>query len=173
LTKALGVGLILSANRARAAREGHFDGAVRSMTRSNRQASEAMAGFPVSAATDITGFGLLGHLSEMAAERLTIHVNFESLPLLPGAMAYAREFFATALGQRNRNNLTNRVELDGLDPAQEEILYDPQTSGGLAICLPADQALALLGTLKTNDPRSAIIGQVSERRPGDPAVVVL
>jgi selenide,water dikinase len=173
LTKALGVGLILSAHRVEAASLADFEAATNSMTRLNGPAAQALEPFGVSAVTDVTGFGLLGHLSEMAGNHYTIYLNFDSLPLLPGALNYAREFFATALGQRNRNNLSHRVQLRGLDPAQEEILFDPQTSGGLAISVPAQRALALVAALKASDPESAIIGQVSERRPGDPAVVAL
>jgi selenide,water dikinase len=173
LTKALGVGLILSAHRVEAASPDHYDAAVTSMTRPNREAAQALDDFPVSAVTDITGFGLLGHLSEMAGDHHAICLNFDSLPLLPGALTYAQEFFATALGQRNRNNLAHRVDLQGLDPAQEEILFDPQTSGGLAISIPAHRAMALVEALKINDPQSAIIGQVEGRRPNDPAVIAL
>jgi selenide,water dikinase len=173
LTKALGVGLILSANRIGAAKQEDFDLAVKSMTHLNRKASEAMSDFSVSAATDITGFGLLGHLNEMAGKEHSIFVNYDSLPVLPGALHYAQEFFATALGQRNRNYLTDRVELCGLDTAREEILFDPQTSGGLVISLPPNQAQDLLASLQKSEPQAAIIGQVARRGPNDRAVVVL
>jgi selenide,water dikinase len=172
LTKPLGVGLILSAHRVQEAKPGDFEAAVASMTHLNRYAAEAMHDFPISAATDVTGFGLLGHLNEMAGQKHCIDINFDSLPLLPGALNYARNFFATALGQRNRNYLAGRIKLYGLDPAQEEILFDPQTSGGLVISLPANRAQDLVATLRCNDPMAAIIGQVSLRDPKSPAVVV-
>jgi selenide,water dikinase len=173
LTKPLGVGLILSAHRTRAARLADYEAAVRSMTRLNKDAAEAMAGFPVSAATDVTGFGLVGHLNEMAAEAHTLYVNFDSLPLLPGALDYAEEFFSTALGQRNRNYVGSRAELRDLSPAQEEIVFDPQTSGGLIISLPANQAEKLVGVLKKTEPQAAVIGQVCLKEPGEPSVVIL
>jgi selenide,water dikinase len=172
LTKPLGVGLILSAHRAQVVDPGDFDAAVRSMTHLNRYAAEAMDAFPVSAATDVTGFGLLGHLNEMAGSSYSIDIDFDSLPILPGALGYAQEFLSTALGQRNRNYLAGRIELDGLESAQEEILFDPQTSGGLVISLPANRAEDLVAALRHNDPMASIIGRVSLRGPKDPAVAV-
>jgi selenide,water dikinase len=173
LTKPLGVGLILSAHRLKAAAETHYQAAIDSMTTLNAKAALALDGYPVNAVTDVTGFGLLGHLAEMVGTDYAVDLNFDSLPIFPGALDYAAEFFATALGQRNRNHLTGQVDLTSLNPAQEEILFDPQTSGGLLISLPASQANNLLATLQTDHPKAAIIGQVSRRRAPDPAITVL
>jgi selenide,water dikinase len=173
LTKALGVGLILSAFRGGQAGRGELEAAAASMTRLNRYAAESLHGFPVSAATDVTGFGLAGHLSEMAGSGLTIVVDFDSLPILGGARRCAEEFLATGGGQRNRVQLAGRVDLSAIDSAAEEIVYDPQTSGGLAVCLPAAEARAALEAVRAGgDPSAAIIGQV-ERRSGGAAVVVI
>jgi selenide,water dikinase len=173
LTKPLGVGLIMSAHRVQAAKEDDFKIAVSFMTHLNKQASQAMNNYPVSAATDITGFGLAGHLKEMAGTKHSITVNFDSIPLLPGALDYAREFLFSSLAQRNRNYLADSTELVGLSPSQEEIIFDPQTSGGLAISLPAHLAEPLVKDLQKTEPLAAIIGQVSIRQNDEKSVVVL
>ncbi|MDR2444120.1 MAG: selenide, water dikinase SelD [Deltaproteobacteria bacterium] len=172
LTKALGVGLVLSARRVGEVSTSEYDAACASMTRLNRYAAENLSNFSVSAATDITGFGLAGHLSEMAGDNLTITIDYDSLPILPGALRCAEEFLATSGGQRNRTQLAGRVDLSSLSPAQEEIIYDPQTSGGLAVSLPAREANNAVEILRSFDPASAIIGQVDIRR-DQMAVVVL
>jgi selenide,water dikinase len=173
LTKAVGTGLTLAAQRAGVAQEADYRAAVASMTRLNAAAAEAMGRFPVSAATDVTGFGILGHLAEMAGTTFAIYLNYDSIPVLPGALGYAQEFLATALGQRNRNHLAPIVDLAALSPAQEEILFDPQTSGGLAISLSAPLAEDLVAALKPTDPEAAIVGLVSRRGPNEPAIAVL
>ncbi|MDR1296427.1 MAG: selenide, water dikinase SelD [Deltaproteobacteria bacterium] len=162
LTKPLGTGLIMSAHRGGLASESEVLAAASAMETLNRRAAEKLAGHPVSAATDVTGFGLLGHLSEMAGEKLTMALDFDSLPLLPGALKHARDFLSTAAGQRNRNQLSARADTKSLDQAREEILYDPQTSGGLLIALPAKNAGALLADLLPVCPGAAVIGQVME-----------
>ncbi len=161
LTKALGVGLVMSALRAGLAGEDEYAAATAGMTRLNKYAAEKLADFPVNACTDVTGFGFLVHASEMAGTGHTLTINFDSLPLLPGAMKYAEGYLATAGGQRNRNHIAAEVEM--LVPeAAREILFDPQTSGGLLISLPADRAEALCAEIQKDDPAAAIVGLVSE-----------
>jgi selenide,water dikinase len=173
LTKPLGVGLILSAYRAKVALEEDFARAVASMTRLNDQAARVMSQFPTRAATDVSGFGLLGHLAEMAGQDFAIGLDFASIPILPGASRYATEFLTSALAQRNRNFLAPRVDLSSLSGAQEEILFDPQTSGGLLISLPPNRAQELVAALQAQNPGAAIIGQVFPRRPQEPTIFVL
>lgn len=171
LTKPLGVGLVLSAYRAGLARPSDFAAAVRSMERLNRDAARAMARHPVNAATDVTGFGLLVHAAEMAGPDHTLTIDFASLPILPGAVGYARQYLATAAGQRNRNHIGRDVRLSRLPPAEQEILFDPQTSGGLLLSVPMDDAERLTADLRRNDPAAAIVGLVSARE--EFAVVVV
>lgn len=163
LTKALGIGLVMSALRAGLAKGGEYEAAVASMTRLNKYAAEKMEAFPVNACTDITGFGLLVHASEMAGDNHTLTINFDSLPLLPGAMKYAENYLATAAGQRNRNHITAETDMESIPAAAQEILFDPQTSGGLLISLPTDRAEALCREIRKEDPTASVIGQVSER----------
>ncbi len=162
LTKALGVGLLMSAARVGLV-GGEVDAALASMQRLNKYAAEKMAGFPVSACTDITGFGLAAHAAEMAGEAHTIYLDAASLPLLPGALFAAGEFLATAAGQRNRNHMAGRVDVSALSPAMSEVVFDPQTSGGLLISVPAAEADALCAAIRKDDPAAAVIGTVAKR----------
>jgi selenium donor protein len=161
LTKALGVGLIMSALRAGLAEKEEYEAATDSMARLNKYAAEKMNSFQINACTDVTGFGLLVHAAEMAGAKHTLTINFDSLPLLPGAMKYAEAYLATAAGQRNRNHLAGQIDL-AVSEAAQEILFDPQTSGGLLISLPAGQAESLCAEIKKDEPSAAIVGQISE-----------
>lgn len=171
LTKALGVGLIMSALRAGLAKNDEYEAAAASMARLNKYAAEKMAAFPVNACTDITGFGLLAHAAEMAGDSHTLTINFDSLPLLPGVMKHAGDYLATAAGQRNRNHIAAEADIESIPAAAQEILFDPQTSGGLLISLPAGRAENLCREIKKDDPAASVIGQVSKRE--SHAVVVV
>lgn len=140
LTKPLGVGLVCTAARMGAASDDALALAMRSMTTLNKYAAELADRYPVHACTDVTGFGLLGHLHEMTRPDLTARIYMEDVPVIPQAAAYADGFYLTAAAQRNRNFADGRVKLKGLTFAQEEILFDPQTSGGLLFALDADAA---------------------------------
>ncbi|MDR3146635.1 MAG: selenide, water dikinase SelD [Treponema sp.] len=166
LTKALGVGLVMSALRAGALQGSGEDvlaAATASMERLNRYAAERLSRYPVHACTDVTGFGLMVHAAEMAGEDHTLFIESASLPLLPGALGFAEAYYATAAGQRNRNYMEGKAETGGVSPAMQEIVFDPQTSGGLLIALPADQAQALCADIWKEDPAAAIIGMVGGR----------
>ncbi len=135
LSKPLGTGLITTAHKFERVREDDLDAAVRSMMQLNRSASQALvqAGAGVHAVTDISGFGLLGHAWEMAAQSLTgMHLEYDALPLLPGARDYAREGNITGGAGRNATYVEAHVRIDALlDADDRELLWDPQTSGGL------------------------------------------
>lgn len=163
LTKPLGTGLVMAALRGGLAQPGHVEAATDSMRRLNRYAAQKLAAFPVHACTDVTGFGLAAHAAEMAGEEHSIVIDTDALPLLPGAKKYASEYLATAAGQRNRNHMEGKLRMEGVAPPMQEILFDPQTSGGLLVSLPAHHAAALLSQLKKDDPAAAIIGMVEER----------
>ena len=140
LTKPLGVGLTCTAARMGAASDEALALAVKSMTMLNKYASEIADRYPVHACTDVTGFGLLGHLHEMTRPDLTARLHMAGIPVIPEARDYADGFYLTAAAQRNRNFAEGRVKLRGLSFADEEILFDPQTSGGLLFALDADKA---------------------------------
>ena len=163
LTKPLGVGLVCTAARMGAASDDALALAVRSMTTLNKYAAELADRYPVHACTDVTGFGLLGHLHEMTRPDLTARIYMEDVPVIPQAAAYADGFYLTAAAQRNRNFADGRVKLKGLTFAQEEILFDPQTSGGLLFALDADAADEFVRELQALGLPCGKIGQFIPR----------
>jgi len=160
LTKPLGVGIITTAYSVDEVGEQTFMEAVRSMETLNKYAAEIAGDFTVNSCTDITGFGLLGHLSEMLDGKYSAEIESEHIPLLPEAYQCAKEFLMTAGGQRNRNYLAKDVKFIIDDFAMEEILFDPQTSGGLLFSVPEESAQLLLEKLNQLEIKSACIGRI-------------
>jgi selenide,water dikinase len=160
LTKALGVGIVCTANRIGEASDTAMAQAVKSMTTLNKYAAEVLKNYDVHACTDVTGFSLLGHLHEMLDDRLSAVVYADSVPVIEGALAYADEFLTTAGGQRNRNFLDGKVHFEGVPFAMEEVLFDPQTSGGLLIAVDRSQSQNLLTELKALGLPVSIIGEL-------------
>ena len=163
LTKPLGVGLLCTAARLGQADPQAFQGAVKSMTTLNKYAAQVAAKYRVHAATDVTGFGLLGHLHEMMRPDLSARIFAHALPVLDTALDCADEFYLTAAGQRNRNFAAQRAVLHGLTFAQEELLFDPQTSGGLLLAVEEADAGPLLEELRTLDLPCGDIGTILPR----------
>lgn len=163
LTKALGTGIVATALKAQMASEGAIKKSVESMVALNRTASEWMKKCGAHACTDITGFGFIGHGLEMVtASQVGLVVQSEAIPIFPEAMEYAKLGLVPGGAYSNRKFFSCRVEVDsGVSNLLMDILYDPQTSGGLLISLPPDQAEALLEALKREgDIHSSIIGEV-------------
>jgi selenide,water dikinase len=135
LSKPLGTGLLTTAQKQGKVHEDDMAAAVQSMTRLNRQASEALvqAGSAVHAVTDITGFSLLGHAWEMAGQSLTsMRFDVAALPLLPNVRNYAELGCVPGGTGRNKRSLRSHVHFDShLDRVDQTLLFDPQTSGGL------------------------------------------
>ncbi|MGI5867868.1 MAG: selenide, water dikinase SelD [Kiritimatiellia bacterium] len=173
LTKALGIGMIALAGQLGRATPASQAAAAESMTTLNRAASEAMIRHGAKACTDVTGFGLLGHLTRMMLESGTgAEIDFDALPLLPDVMAYAEAGIYSGANERNSAFVEPHVAFDPrLSPAQQAVLYDAQTSGGLLIPIRADAADALLRDLHaTGVPAARAIGRVTA--PGTPRIVV-
>ncbi len=158
LTKPLGTGLITTAAKAELTDPGHLAMAIRWMSTLNKRAADAARKLDIHAATDVTGFGLAGHAAELAeASDVAIALDLDSLPLLPGARDAAGMGLVPAGTAKNRQSLAGLLELGpGADPLLVDVALDPQTSGGLLLALPADQAHKLVLEL----PASAIVGQV-------------
>jgi selenide,water dikinase len=163
LTKPLGVGIIMAALRGGVAGEDDVRKATASMERLNKYAAEKMAGFDVSACTDVTGFGLLAHALEMAGDSVSIVLRPESLPYFEEAYNFAGEYLVTAAGQRNRNHLAGKADVEPLPFALQELMFDPQTSGGLLISVAADEAEALLAAVQADDPAARLVGEIVKR----------
>ena len=149
LSKPLGTGVIATAGKAERAAASHLEAAVQSMTRLNRGASEVLSEMEILGCTDVTGFGLLGHGSEMAlASECGFRLNAEAVPLLPGALRYAESGnFAGGMG-RNKNYIEGLAQegklvlriASGISPDLLGLLYDSETSGGLLFSAPAERA---------------------------------
>lgn len=164
LTKPLGVGIITTAHRVGEASEEAYNKAIKSMETLNKYAADKMKKYKVNACTDVTGFGFLGHLNEMIKDEYSIKVNGNTVPYIEEAYDYAKEFLITAGGQRNRRHLKDKVLFKDIEFALEEILFDPQTSGGLLISLSSDEADDLLKELQDLDLKSEIVGEVIEKQ---------
>ena len=165
LTKPLGTGIITTALKQRRAPQESYDAAVASMTTLNGKASKIMRGFTVHACSDVTGFALLGHSQEMAAGcDLTLLLVSASLPLLPGAMHLAEEGHLTGGCRRNRAYLQDKVSIaESVRQGLIEIGFDPQTSGGLLIALPQEDAPRLVAELHAGGVSAAtVVGHATE-----------
>jgi selenide,water dikinase len=148
LTKPLGTGVIATALKAGEAPAEAVAAATAAMSALNRGASEAALRHGVTAATDVTGFGLLGHAAAIAREsRLTLEFESSALPLLPGALDLAERFPPGGLAANRHAFEPSVLYLGGLDAALSALLYDPQTSGGLLLLVPEDEAAALLAEI--------------------------
>ncbi len=163
LTKPLGTGVIATAQKNGRAREDSVRASGVSMARLNRIPAELARRYNARAATDITGFGLVGHALGLAREsRVGLEIDLAALPLLDGALELAEENQAGGL-KSNRKQYAALVEIAGApDPARVTLAFDPQTSGGLLLSLPAERARGLL--LELRDAR--VIGRVSAANPG-------
>lgn len=163
LTKPLGTGIINTAIKGGLASKEITDTVTRLMATLNKDAAEIMEDYPVHACTDITGFGFLGHLAEMVVDSgAGIRIRANSVPILPQTLNYAGMGLVPAGAYKNREFFECHVDFaTGVDPLIQDILFDPQTSGGLLICIDGDRADGLLQALKQRGVHdAAIVGQV-------------
>lgn len=168
LTKPLGLGVITTAIDRRLASPASAERAVEVMVTLNRGASAAMARVGVSACTDVTGFGLIGHLHQLAgASGVAVRIAFERVPVLEAAWPLAARGCFPAGTERNRRDLAHSVRWAApLAPHEELVLCDAQTSGGLLIAVPAERTAALLDALAAERvPVVAEIGEVVQAAP--------
>lgn len=163
LTKKLGVGIICTANRVGEASEAAMAEAVASMTTLNKYAAEISRKYQVHACTDVTGFSFLGHLHEMLDGKLSCRIDAGRVPIIEEALHHADEFLLTAAGQRNRNHVAEFVDFENVSFAMEEILFDPQTSGGLLMAVAAADAQALERELQQAGLPARIVGELLEK----------
>ena len=168
LTKAIGTGVIATALKRGAAPAEAIQAAVASMTLLNADASRAALTAGVRAATDVTGFGLLGHLHRMlAASGAAARINAAAVPLLPGAAALAAAGFVSGGTRANTERMRGFAAIDAAVPADLAVLlHDAQTSGGLLLAAPPAAAPALLGELRAQGLPAAGIGEVIQGESG-------
>jgi selenide,water dikinase len=169
LTKPLGCGIISTAIKADMAIKSAEEKAVRSMKTLNRRAAEIMEGFTVHACTDVTGFGLLGHACEMIeGTDVGLKIEASRVHVFPEALEYARMGLIPGGAYRNREFRTKMVDIQqGISDELVITLFDPQTSGGLLIVLPCDDAERLVLQLREGGvEEAAIIGEITDAHPG-------
>ena len=169
LTKPLGVGIITTGAKADMVEKEVLDRIYAQMGTLNKAARDIMVGFQVHSCTDVTGFALMGHSFEMAqGSGCTIHIQVDKIPYHPEALELASMGLIPAGAYRNREYASAGVAVRGsISRAMEDILYDPQTSGGLLFALPEQEAEACLARLKQVIPNAAIIGYVTEKEDFD------
>lgn len=166
LTKPLGIGCMTTAAKRDQADPAHIAEAVRWMVHLNRDAAAAAVRLGARAATDITGFGFLGHATEVAnASGVTLHVHSSRMPYIDGARTYASQWTFPGGSVANREAFDPGVHFDDAVPEVDRmLLFDAQTSGGLLIALPAGQMDAFAAAMNTHDAPWWTVGQVAARQ---------
>jgi len=165
LTKPIGTGIITTAVKAEVATQESIDAAVKVMSTLNMAAAECMTKIGVNSCTDVTGFGLLGHLYEMiSASGVGAEVSYGRVPLILGTWELADDLIIPAGTSRNHEYLGDCVVWDdGVEYEEQMILCDAQTSGGLLISVPAEKSAALIESLENSGALAASrIGKITE-----------
>ena len=167
LTKPLGIGVLTTANKAGLLEPETLAYANRLMTTLNKSARDAMVKYRVHACTDVTGFGLLGHGTEMAqGSGVELHIDTAGIALIPEALDFARMGVLPEGMYRNRSFAEPQVDPGRTELAIQDLLYDPQTSGGLLMAVDPADADALLAELAGTVPAAQRIGVVKAYRGG-------
>ena len=175
LTKPIGTGTLLAADMRGKAKARWVDGAIQAMLQSNRDAAGAVRACGGRSCTDVTGFGLLGHLVEMTkASGIDARVALDAVPILEGAQETAARGLLSSLQPQNvrlRRAVAN-LEAAGADP-RYPLLFDPQTAGGLLAGVPENEAETCLGRLHAlGYTHAAVIGEIAERDDGSPPITI-
>jgi selenide,water dikinase len=171
LTKPLGLGIVSTAVKRGEATPEQVKRAVEVMTTLNRAASEAMVHVGVSAATDVTGFGLLGHLHiALEGSGAAARIRAADVPLLPGTLELAERGVVPSGTHSNRSFVAPHLDWGELPKAEQLVLADAQTSGGLLLSVPADRASEMAAALAARGADGWEVGHVEEGVPGRVAV---
>jgi len=173
LTKPIGTGVLINGARKDRVPAGQFDAALDVMARLNAKACAAALAHEAHACTDVTGFGLAGHALEMArGAGVALTIRAADVPVFEGSRAMIEAGVTTAMTASNRTQAGGSLSFaDGIDETTRTLFFDPQTSGGLLIALPASRAASLVSALRAGgDARAAHIGEV---RAGTPSIQVL
>lgn len=167
LTKQIGSGIVNTAVKAEMASKQAEEEAITVMSSLNKKAKEAAEKYPVSACTDITGFGLLGHCAEMAsASGVTLEIHVRDTAYIEEAVEYAKMGLIPAGAYKNREHSGHMVDAGGVEEFYLDLLYDPQTSGGLLFSVPEDFSEGFLRDLEAKqlDTKVSVIGRVLEKQ---------
>lgn len=172
LTKALGTGILNTAQKAQLLGQARYEPVVRQMAELNKAAKEVMMRYDVHSCTDVTGFSLLGHCLEMTRGRVCAVLESGEVPVLEGALEFARLGLCPEGMYRNRHFAEGRVAAaSGVSREMLDVMFDPQTSGGLLIALPETQAQSMLAEMRDRVPAAGIIGYIEKAR-DDCSIVV-
>jgi selenide, water dikinase len=171
LTKPLGTGILSTAIKQGIAPDASVAEAVATMTALNKSAAEAMLEIGVLAATDVTGFGLIGHLLEMLDENLGADLDAGAVPVLPDAIELAGRGVYPGGSERNLRAGTGLADASAVDENVAKVLFDAQTSGGLLIAVHPEKAESLLEGLRSRGISGARIGKIVEATGGVKVVV--
>lgn len=165
LTKPIGTGVISTGIKLARAPAKVVEESIATMLTPGKYAAAAIVKFDVKAATDVTGFALLGHAWEVArASNVTIEIDSARVPLINGALELARAGLMTGADKTNREYVGEEIEVAStVDPNLMKLFYDPQTAGGLLLAISADRADDLLTELRKNYPQAEIIGRITGR----------
>ena len=167
ITKQIGSGLINTAIKAEMAEKSQIDEVVTVMTSLNKKAKEVIENYPISACTDITGFGLAGHAMEMAASsKVTFEIDVNKVPYIDGALEMAKMGLVPAGTYNNKDYISGDVEDCNIEECYLDLMYDPQTSGGLLITLAESEVENIMKDFenKNMDTKVAVIGRVLEKQ---------
>ncbi|MEM1189006.1 MAG: selenide, water dikinase SelD [Pseudomonadota bacterium] len=173
LTRPIGSGVLFAAHMQTLADGRNVEHALDLMRQGNARGAQVARRCAATALTDVTGFGLAGHLAGMLGEELQADLALEQLPLLPGTRELLAAGVRSTLHGANREAMASRVEAAGVSVAEEALLYDPQTSGGLLMAVPEPRAEEALALLAQDGPGAALIGRLRRREAGAPSIRLL
>ena len=162
LTKPVGTGIMATAIKARVAKQENIKEAVKIMSMLNKDAVNVMSQFKINACTDVTGFGLAGHLLEMAkGSKKTIRLDTKKVPLLDNVLSFSKMGMIPGGVHKNRQFFKKLIQIDeNIDRALLDLMFDPQTSGGLLISLEKSQSKAFIKKMETSGQKACIIGEI-------------
>jgi len=164
ITKPLGTGIITTAGKNQKAEQSHIDGAIESMAKLNRDAARILVSHGIRCCTDITGFALPGHLSEVVEKSgVGAYISYMALPFLEGASEYAEaEIFPGGTFKNRKAYSCNLSFTDGISIQQQNLLYTPETSGGLLAAVPTSVYNAVLEDFYEQGVFYQVIGEITE-----------
>lgn len=166
LTKPLGVGIMNTAIKGEIASQKNIDDTVETMAYLNKYAMEIARKYSINSCTDITGFGFLGHLYEMASgSGLSVNIHYDSIPVIEGAEDYARMGIIPQGAYRNRKYLEGKYSFnESVEEYKKDMLFDPQTSGGLLLSVEKGDVNNLIEELKAIKTPCSIVGEFTAKR---------
>lgn len=164
LTKPVGVGILATAVKGKLASDLHIKGLVSTMAQLNKTACEILLNYPIGGCTDVTGFGLVGHILEMArGSKKTLHLFSGKIPIMEGAKEYAMMGMVPAGAYRNRSFCSKDITMDkSIDPIIQDLIFDPQTSGGLLFSIHPKYAETCVERMNKRGIIAAIVGKVDQ-----------